>query len=171
MIYLLLATLALGGCAAGVVWMVAKPFGWKPPGVLYLIAAAAGMLGYSVYDEYTWFDRATTALPNRLQVVRSYATSMPYQPWTYAAPRIYRFDAVDLGSLRANPKAPDLALIRLLRVTRNTSSNNVSAILDCPNARYTEIDTSTQFTESGIPKNPDWQSLTDHRALKAAICK
>jgi len=171
MIYLLLATLALGGCAAGAVWMIAKPFGWKPSGAVYLFAAAAGMLAYSVYDEYTWYERSSATLPTRLQVVRTYATSMPYQPWTYAVPRIYRFDAVDLGSMRTNPEAKDLALIRLLRVTRNTSSENVSAILDCPNARYTEIDTSTKFTESGVPIDADWHSLNEHRSLKEAICK
>lgn len=103
--------------------------------------------------------------------MRSYATSMPYQPWTYAVPRIYRFDAVDLDSVRANPKAPELALIRLLRVTRNVSSDNITAILDCPNARYAEIDVTTKFSESGIPVNPDWRSLSDHPAMKAAICK
>lgn len=171
MIINLLVTITMGAIAAGAVYLIARPFGWKPPGVLYLVAAAAGMLAYSVYDEYTWYDRSAGTLPNRLQVVRTYATSMPYQPWTYALPRVYRFDAVDLGSLRANPKAPDLALIRLLRVTRNTSSENVSAILDCKNARYAEIGTTTKFTDSGIPVDPDWQSLNEHRALKESICK
>lgn len=171
MIVNLLITLAMGGIAAGAVYLIARPFGWKVQGVVYLLAAAAGMLAYSVYDEYTWYERSTASLPNRLQVVRSYATSMPYQPWTYLAPRIYRFDAVDLGSRRANPKAPDLALIRLLRVTRNTSSEDVSAILDCPGSRYVEVDKNTQFSESGVPIDPDWQSLSEHPSLKNAICQ
>lgn len=167
----LLATLAMGAIAAGCVYLIARPFGWKPPGVLYLIAAAAGMLGYSIYDEYSWYARASAALPNRLQVVRTYATSMPYQPWTYAVPRIYRFDAVDLASKRTNPNAPDLALVRLLRVTRNTSSDNITALLDCPNARYAEIDSSTTFADTGLPTNADWQSLKGHKVLKNAVCQ
>lgn len=171
MIINLLVTLAMGGIAAGTVYLIARPFGWKPQGVVYLIAAAAGMLAYSIYDEYTWYERSTASLPNHFQVVRSYATSMPYQPWTYLKPRIYRFDAVDLRSRRANPDAPDLALIRLLRVTRNTSTEDISAILDCPNSRYVEVGEDTRFSESGVPIDPDWQGLSEHRSLKAAICK
>jgi hypothetical protein len=167
----LLATLAIGAIAAGAVYLFSKPFGWKPPSVAYLVAAAAGILGYSIYDEYSWFTRASSALPNRLQIVRTYATSMPYQPWTYAVPRIYRFDAIDLASQRSNPNAPELALVRILRVTRNTSSENISAILDCPKARYTEIDSTTEFADTGLPLNADWQSLDDHPALKEAVCK
>lgn len=171
MILNLIVTLVLGGLAAGSVYLVARPFGWKPAGVYYLVAAAAGMLAYSVYDEYSWYERSASTLPTQLKVVRTYATSMPYQPWTYAVPRIYRFDAVDMGSLRSNPKAPELALIRLLRVTRNTSSDSVAAVLDCPNARYAEIGEGTQFSQSGVPTNPDWQSLSQHPELKMTICR
>ena len=67
MIVNLLVTLALGGIAAGSVYLIARPLGWKPPSVLYLVAAAAGMLAYSIYDEYTWYERSTASLPNRIR--------------------------------------------------------------------------------------------------------
>lgn len=166
----LLATLALGAIGAGLVYLVARPFGWKVPTFAYPLAAAAGMLAYSIYDEYSWYARASVTLPTRLKVVRTYATSMPYQPWTYAVPRIYRFDAVDLGSTRTNPNAPDLTLVQLLRVTRNTSSVNVNAIVDCKNERFAEVDQQTKFAENGLPTNAKWQTLGNHPALRQVIC-
>ncbi len=171
MFYLLLTTFAMGAIAAGAVYAIARPFGWKPPVAIYPLAAAAGMLSYTIYDEYSWYERAAGALPTRLQVVRTYATSMPYQPWTYAIPRIYRFDAVDLGSTRVNPKAPDLQLVRLMRVTRNVSSEDVSVLVDCRNQRFAEIVAATKFGDDGVPTNASWQNLSDHESLKSTLCK
>ena len=168
----LLATLALGAVAAGLVYIIVRPFGWKPPSVVYPMAAALGILAYTVYDEYSWYSRVSSTLPTRLNVVRTYATSMPYQPWTYALPRVYRFDALDLGSTRTNPNAPDLTLVQMLRVTRNTSSVNISAIVDCRNDRFAEVDNKkTQFADNGLPTNAEWLNLADHHALRKLVCK
>ncbi len=166
----LLATLAMGAIGALIVYVVARTFGKKPPGVLYPVAIAIGMLSYSIYDEYSWLDRASSAMPTRFQLVRTYATSMPYQPWTYLVPRTYKFDALDLGSPRSNPKAPQLVLVQLVRVTRNTSSVNVTAIVDCPKSQFTEVDNTTKFADNGLPTNANWQSLSGHRALSEAVC-
>jgi len=162
--------IAMGAIAAGVIYAIGRTVSWKPPGIAYLLAVAAAMLGYAVYDEYSWYNRATAALPTQIKVIRSYATSMPYQPWTYAAPRIYKFDAVDLASPRANPKAPGLTLVRLIRVTRNTSSLDLGAIVDCGNERFAEVAATTQFSDDGVPLDAKWQQLTDHPALRSAIC-
>ena len=166
----LLATLVLGAVAAGLVYIIARPFGWKPPGVVYPMAAALGILAYTVYDEYSWYSRVSSTLPTRLNVVRTYATSMPYQPWTYAVPRVYRFDAVDLGSSRTNPNAPELTMVEMQRVTRNVSSEKISSIIDCKNQRYAEIDRETEFAETGLPTNAKWLNLADHTVLRKAIC-
>ncbi|MEQ8823549.1 MAG: hypothetical protein RIC14_04160 [Filomicrobium sp.] len=171
MFYQLLTTFFMGAIAAGAVFMVVRTFGWKPQAAIYLLAAAVGMMSYSVYDEYSWYERSSGALPTRMHVVRSYATSMPYQPWTYAIPRIYRFDAVDLGSTRVNPKAPDLQLVRMLRVTRNVSSDDVSTLIDCRNKRFAELGTETKFADTGVPTNADWQNLGDHPNLNDVICR
>lgn len=166
----LAATAAIGLVGAGIIYLIAKSTGWKPPSVAYLIAIAVGMVGYAIYDEYSWYSRVSAELPTRLKVVRTYATSMPYQPWTYAAPRVYKFDAVDLASKRVNPNAPDLSLVRMLRVTRNTSSVDISAIVDCSNDRFTEVDATTKFADTGLPVNPTWEKLSGHPALKQSVC-
>lgn len=167
----LLATLAMGAVAALAVWTIARTIGWKKPGIAYPIAVALGMLSYSIYDEYSWFTRASSALPNRLEVVRTYATSMPYQPWTYAVPRIYKFDAVDLGSPRANPKAPDVLLVRVSRITRNTSTADIGMLVDCSKLRFSEVTAATQFGDDGVPTNPNWEPLSEYQSLQKVVCK
>ncbi len=134
------------------------------------IAAAAGMLGFAVYDEYTWFDRASAGMPTTHQVVRSYGTSVAYQPWTFAVPRIYKFDAVDVTSLRSNPNASDLLLVKVLRVTRNISSEAVSTLVQCPQSRFAEITPQTTFNDAGLPTNANWQPLSEHPNLRAVVC-
>ena len=166
----LLATLAMGALGAVAVWTIARTIGWKKPGFAYPVAIALGMLSYTIYDEYSWYSRVSTALPTRLDVVRTYATSLPYQPWTYAVPRIYKFDAVDLASPRANPSAPELLLVLVKRITRNTSTVDVSVVVDCEKARYHEITRKTEFNAQGLPENADWSSLSQHKALRDSVC-
>ena len=69
---------------ASTVWVTLRTLKIKPPGYVYLIAGAAGMLAYTIYDEYSWFDRAAGALPDRFKVVETVGVSYPWQPWTYA---------------------------------------------------------------------------------------
>lgn len=166
----LAVTIAMGAIGAGIVFLIAHLTGWKKPGSAYLIAAAAGMLGFAIYDEYSWFDRAVAGMPTTHQVVRSYGTSIAYQPWTFAVPRIYKFDAVDMASARANPKAPDLLLIKVLRVTRNVSSEAVTTLVECRRSRFAEITPLTTFDDAGLPSNADWQSLDDHPQMRAVVC-
>lgn len=166
----LLATLALGAIAAGLVWVVARTIGRKVPSFLYPAAVAAGMLSYAVYDEYSWYSRVANGLPPQLQVVRTYATSLPYQPWTYAFPRVYKFDALDRTSARQNPKAPNLRLVRIARVTRNTSTVEVMVLVDCAGGRFMEVLEGTAFGDDGLPENPKWQPLSGHKQLRALVC-
>lgn len=166
----LLATVALGAVTAVFVWVIARTFRVKPPGYAYPLAVAAGMLGYAIYDEYSWYSRVANTLPPRYEVVRSYATSMPYQPWTYLAPRIYKFDALDLGEARRNPANDRLVLVRLLRVTRNTSSADVSLFVDCGANRFAELTDKTTFDAEGLPTNPVWNDLQGYGALKSRLC-
>ena len=167
----LAVTIAMGAVGAGIIFLIAHITGWKKPGSAYLVAAAAGMLGFAVYDEYSWYDRAAAGMPTTHQVVRSYGTSVAYQPWTYAVPRIYKFDAVDTTSVLSNPKAPDLLLVKVLRVTRNVSSEAVTTLVECPQSRFAEITPQTTFDEVGLPTNADWQSLDDHPNMRAVVCK
>lgn len=166
----LLATLAMGAIGAGVVFVIARTFSTKAPRVAYPLAIAIGMLSYSIYDEYSWYDRSSGTMPTRYKIVRTYATSMPYQPWTYLVPRTYKYDALDLASPHSNPNASDLKLVRLTRVTRNTSSVTINAILDCANDRFTEVDANTKFADTGLPIEADWQKLSGHRVLRETIC-
>ncbi len=166
----LLATLALGAVSAVFLWAIARTLKWKPPGYAYPVAVAAGMLGYAIYDEYSWYSRVANTLPPRLEVVRTYGTSLPYQPWTYAIPRVYRFDALDLGEARRNPADDSLVLVRLLRVTRNTSSKDVTLFVDCRARRYAEVKSDMKFDDRGLPLNPDWADLSSYPSLASRIC-
>ncbi|MCH9806142.1 MAG: hypothetical protein K0U74_00250 [Alphaproteobacteria bacterium] len=166
----LLTTFAMGAIGALIVYVVARTIGTKAPGVAYPVAIAVGMLSYSIYDEYSWLDRAASAMPTRFTLVRTYATSMPYQPWTYLIPRTYKFDALDLRSPRSNPAAPKMLLVQLLRVTRNTSSTTINAIVDCAKNRFTEVNAKTKFAETGLPINATWDRLCEHKALSDAVC-
>lgn len=166
----LLVTVALGAVAALFVWAFARTVKWKPSGYAYPFAFAVGMLGYAIYDEYSWYGRVETTLPARYEVVRTYATSMPYQPWTYLSPRIYKFDALDLAEARRNPADDSIVMVRVMRVTRNTSSQDVPLLVDCGTKRYAEVKPDTTFDDAGLPTNPVWSDLTGYGALIARVC-
>jgi hypothetical protein len=159
MLFHFIAVLALGVVAALAVYVLRSWIGGRLPGYAYPIAVGAAMLTYNIWAEYTWYQRTKAQLPARIEAFESYETKSAFQPWTYLAPRINRFVAVDTASKKRNEKAPGQVLASVLLIKRFEPTIQISYLFDCPGRRMAEIGTDVRFdADTGLPENVKWTS-------------
>ncbi len=166
----LLAVFAIGFAAAGFVLLAYRLRGKRAPGVAFLTAAGAAMLGYGIWSEYTWFSRTRSALPDAVVVIEDFKVRSPLQPWTYLLPRVSRFIAVDTRQLQTNPDLPGYVLTQLILVERFEPTRTVAQIIDCRDARATGVPPDADFTAAGLPADAQWRPLAVDGPLYSAVC-
>lgn len=132
----ILGVVAVGIGAAAVIYAAMHALG-KAGLVLprWLLPAGIGlaMIGYSVWHDYAWFDRARDRLPAGTQVLLAGHDSRPWAPWTYLAPVTVRFAALDPASIRGGPDGIRQAQIML--VDRRGQTVVVPQDFDCGGGR------------------------------------
>ncbi len=166
----LFGTLILGIAVVGCLMFVNKLTGKRLPRWIFPVGAAIGMLTFHIWNEYTWFERTASELPAHVAVGETYTTSNMLQPWTYVFPRINRFSAVDLASLRTNDKAPGYRLVEVYLATRFTPTAVTRQLFDCETPRRMLVSASQEFGDDGLPKDPVWENLPADDRLRTEVC-
>jgi hypothetical protein len=128
------------------------------------------MLGYAIWNEYSWGWRATEALPAGFEVIDRIPQSSPWQPWTYLVPRVSRLVVLDRAQLRRNERYPGYVLAELLLMERLLPPRRVIMLLDCDNARRLDVTNGDRALEQGVPPNADWAALRRDSSLFRAVC-
>lgn len=162
MLFVLLATVALGLGAAGIVLLIARLLGlprWAAP-----LAGGAAMMAFMLWNEYTWFDRARAALPEGARVAVAYEHRSLFQPWTLARPRVARFAAVDPAPGRAAPD-PAWMTADVILAARFEPTRAVPHVFDCAAGRRAAL------PEAGAAgAKLDWIAAGPDDPLVAAAC-
>ncbi len=168
MLFELIATVTAGFAAAGLVLLIRR-FVTLPR---WAMPAGAGlaMLAFAIWSEYSWFDRTTGGLPDGIEVARTVESSAPWRPWTYAAPFVDRFIAVDLASVRTNDAVPDQRMVDLLVFRRWTPVGRVRAVFDCGGGRRADLVEGVNFTEDGRIEGANWVEMGPEDPVFAQAC-
>lgn len=97
----------------------------------WLLPAGIGlaMIGYSVWNDYSWYGRALDRLPEGTEVLLVGEQRQPWAPWTYLAPMTVRFAALDPTSIRSGEGGVRIAEIML--VERRGQTLVVPQDFDC----------------------------------------
>ena len=167
----LIAVFAIGFAAAGFVLLAFRLRGKKPPRYLIPLAAGLSMVGYALWSEYSWASRTIAGLPDHVTVVKRIPSSAPWKPWTYIFPQVDRFIAVDSAEIRRNDRLPGLVLAEVILVARLEPAVTTRQLFDCPQARRADVIASDDFTDEGLPLNPDWVALELDDDLYKAVCQ
>lgn len=131
MILILIASVALGLGAAGVVLGLARLSGGRLPRWAAPVAGGLAMFAFMLWNEYSWFDRAVAGLPGDAAVAETYPHSSWLQPWTLAVPRIARFAAV----APSGPAPEGYRRADVLLVTRFEGIRVLPHLFDCATGR------------------------------------
>ena len=170
MLFELIAVIAAGFAAAGLVLLADRLARRRLPRWLVPVAAGAAMIAVTLYSEYSWYGRTEAALPESLVVVRTVEDRAPYRPWTYLAPYVSRFMAVDQGSIRSNEAIPDQRMVDLLLFGRWAPVRQVPVLVDCVVARRADLVDGADFAPDGRVENARWVPLDPEGALLQAAC-
>lgn len=167
----LIATFALGFCAAGVVMVLRRFIPKRLPRWLTPLAAGLAMICFTLWSEYTWFSRTEAALPESFEIVTRHEHSSIFRPWTQVSPFVDRFSAVDKNALRRNEQVPGQIMAEVLMVTRHSGNARLPVLIDCPGTRRADLSDGMKFDEAGALVGAVWFQLTSDDPLLKAVCK
>ncbi|MBS8225621.1 hypothetical protein [Vannielia litorea] len=167
----LIATLFAGVGCAGIAMLLNRLTGRRLPKWVMPIAAGAGMIGMTIYNEYTWYERTSARLPEGVTVAMTVEEQSWLRPWTQAWPYTKRFVAVDTGSARRNAALPDQHLLDLYFFGRWAPVNRAPLLLDCAARRSALLLDGADFGEDGAVADADWQAVPEGDPIHRIVCE
>ncbi len=171
MLYILIATFAIGIGAAGAVYIAARALRRKLPSYTMPMAAGVAMFAFTLWNDYTWYARTAAALPDSVRVARTFDYASGFQPWTLLLPRIDRYAAVDMSTARRHESAPGVLIADVLLVARFAGSNRVSHAFDCAGFRRAIISSTVTFAADGRLQGVPWHDTAEDDPLVQAACR
>ncbi len=171
MIWTLIGTLMVGVGAASLVFILCKALRRPVPGWLLPAAAGAGMLAFHIWSDYAWAARTIAELPGHVVVAERYSSRSPLQPWTYLAPKVDRFSAVDTNEIRRHPQVEDMAMAVVYLVTRWYPTAGTLQLYDCATPRRADVGDSLAADAGGRPIDPNWVTLEPDDPVRRVVCE
>lgn len=165
MLLTFIGALSVAVLAACVAFVIRRTWGvqarWLIP-----VAAGAGMLGFTIWNDYSWFARQREGLPAGVEIVEAYAHSATIQPWTLLAPVVNRYTAIDLRAVERRPDNPAILRAPVFFAQRYQPTVVSAQIIDCAGARRAD---AADSGPDGLPTDDAWFALpADHPLLRAA---
>ncbi len=166
-----IAMIAAGAGLAGIIMLLRKMSRGKIPSWAIPAAIGLGMLSFSIWNEYTWYPRAVSALPAQVAVISAPPTKQMWRPWTYVFPMHQRFLAYD--GINAKTSLENAAIRRgdIMVVQRWQQTRRVPIAVDCAKGLRAYLieggDIAPDGTLTGASWNvPDGDDLTLQAACK-----
>jgi len=166
----LIATIAAGLGAAGVVLLLGRLSGGRLPRWTVPVGAGAAMLAVTIANEYAWFTRTRAALPEGVVVATTREAKAVYRPWTYLEPYVDRFAAVDRASIRTHPEQPGRRLVNLLFYGRWSQPRQMPVVVDCKRDRRAIVNDTARFGEDGTIGNVRWVPVGPDDPIQKTAC-
>ena len=167
----LIATIFAGIGCAGIAMLLNLMTGKRLPKWVTPIAAGAGMIAMTIYNEYTWFSRTSADLPDGLEIAMTVEEQGWLRPWTQVAPYTKRFVAVDTGTARRNDAFPDQVLADLYFFGRWSPVSQAPMLFDCAGARAALLIDGAAFADDGSIADADWQTLAADDPMLLTACE
>lgn len=171
MFFELIGTIVAGVAAALLMWAINRTLKYRLPKWLIPAAAGAAMLTATISSEYSWFSRTKASMPEGMVVAQTIEEKAFYRPWTYTAPFISRYVAVDQHSKRTHPNHPDQRLVDLVFYGRWTRTAKVPMLFDCAASLRADIVDGITFGEDGAVTDAQWFAIEPGDPLLRTACE
>ncbi|KPQ28394.1 MAG: hypothetical protein HLUCCX14_10495 [Marinobacter excellens HL-55] len=166
MFWTFVATIICGVGAAGIALGIRFATANKAPRWLIPVFAGAGMLGYLVYGEYTWFDHKRSLLPEEAVVVATEREKIFFRPWTFVAPYVTAFSTVDTSGFRRDTSDADIVRFTLYRFEQTVTDavSHRAHLINCQSRELVPLDSD------GAPRLDHMKRLEATDSLYTTVC-
>ena len=161
-----LATVFCGLGAAGIALGIRAITAKRAPKWLIPVFAGLGMLGYLVYGEYTWFEHKQSLLPEEAVVVNTEKEGIYFRPWTFFAPYVTAFSAVDVNGISESPSNENIKQFILYRFEQTVadSVSHRAHVINCESRELVPLDSD------GKPTVDNLKVIDANDALYQTVC-
>jgi hypothetical protein len=170
MIYTLIGTFAAGICGAGFVLMLRFLYKERIPKGAAPVAGGLFMLAATIGSEYSWYPNTIANLPDVIEVVTVRDQQNWYRPWTFVAPYVTAFVAIDRSSTRTNDAVPDIHLLNFYLFQRFNAVVEMPTLVDCAERNRANVIDGLEFDDDGRPVDVQWTAVAGDDALVQAAC-
>jgi hypothetical protein len=167
MFWTFVATVFCGLGAAGIALAIRALSRNTAPKWIIPVFAGAGMLGYLISAEYTWFELKQSQLPEEAVIVDTESDGIFWRPWTLVAPYVTAFSTVDTKSVRQsqeNSQVVHFTLYRFEQKMTDSVSHRVH-IMHCGNRELVPLDSA------GKPRIDNMKQLGINDSLYKTVCQ
>ncbi|MFZ1468698.1 MAG: hypothetical protein WAT09_06920 [Paracoccaceae bacterium] len=170
MAFELIAALIAAAVLGLMAWALRR---WVPslPKWLVPFAGAMGLIGFTIWSEYDWFDRVSATLPATYQVVDVQEEAMPLRPWTYLKPIRMRFLAIDRAKTMTHPTVAGLRIVTLYSFARWKSVQQGLMAVDCAGNRQVWLTDGVKISDDGTLTGAEWLPVDKADKLQEAACQ
>lgn len=159
----LIAVFVAGFAGAGLMLLLARITGNRLPRWIIPLGAGAAMMATAISNEYSWYSRTASNLPEGLVVADTVQSSALWRPWSLVFPMTTRFVAVDTSALRPNSQTEGLYMADLYFFGRWQTVQAVEVMADCPGGRRAD-----PALGDGSP--PVWRAVGPQDPILRAVC-
>lgn len=167
----LLAAIVAAVAFAGIAMMLRKVTRDRLPRWIVPAAAGLGLIGFTAWSEYSWFARVSGELPEGVEVVWADDNPQALRPWTFAAPLVTRFLAMDSRTLARHPAKDDLVLAEVYAFARWRGVEQGLVVVDCAGMRSVRLAEGVRISEAGELEGGAWADLAEGDQLGVAGCR
>lgn len=167
----IITIIAAGFAAAGVALILNRLTGRRLPRWVIPAAAGAGMIAMSLTNEYRWYPRTLTLLPEGYEVISTVDYSAPFSPWTYLVPYVNRFAAVNVAGAQSNANVPDMRLTNVVFFERWQPVQFRTALFDCAQGRTALLEDDAAFNDDGTVSVSRWDQTGLDDPATSAVCE
>jgi len=166
MFWSFIATVFCGLGAAGIALGICKATRSKAPKWIIPVFAGAGMLGFLIFNEYTWYDLKQSRLPEGAVVVDTQAAAIFWRPWTFVFPYVTSFSTVDTKNIDRDTGNPDMVGFILYRFEQSLTEtvSHRTHILNCATRKLVPLNID------GTPMVDNIKLLDNNHILLRTVC-
>ena len=165
-----ISTIAVGVSAAGIIFILRHLSGWRVAKWVLPAGVGLAMLGFSIWNEYTWFSRVQAQLPQTVVMATAPQQTIFYRPWTYAFPLVNRFVAVDKTDAKTSASDPDLFVASAIVAARWGRSQRIDVAFDCAKGTRADLFGGATMADDGSLTGAEWRTPDADDPLVRAAC-
>jgi len=170
MFWTLITVFIAGFAGAGIGFLLRNISRSRLPKGIVPVCAGLTMIVATVGLEYGWMNGVRSTMAEDLVVVSTREQQSWYQPWTMVRPWVRGFIGFSPAETVETAEGSGILAVQLRLQERWQPQIVRPALVDCADARWTDLTAGTEFTDAGAPIDATWRAEDPDFPIVSAVC-